>query len=68
MNRTFITQVSGRIESFLGEFAGQKGVFLVDLLIRGQRNNLVVEVFLDGDGGIDAGTCAEISRALGKDL
>ncbi len=68
MNRTFITQVVGRIESFLGEFAGRKGIFLIDVLVRGQRNDLLVEVFVDGDTGVDAGTCAEISRALGKDL
>ncbi len=68
MNRTFVTQVAGRIESFLEEFTGQKGVFLVDTSVRGPRTSLVIEVFIDGDVGIDAGTCAEVSRALKKEL
>ncbi len=68
MNRTFVTQVAGRIESFLEEFTGQKGVFLIEAIVRGPRTALVIEVFVDGDVGIDAGTCAEISRALKKEL
>ncbi len=68
LNRTFINRVAGKIESFLGEFGDQKGIFPVEIIIRGQAGNLVIDVFIDGDTGIDAGTCAEISRALGKDL
>lgn len=68
LNRTFVSRVAGKIESFLGEFGGQKGIFPVEVIIRGQPGNLVIDVFIDGDTGIDAGTCADISRALGKEL
>ncbi len=68
MNSTFISVVAGRIESFLGEFTGQKGVFLVDVIVRGSRSGAVLEVYIDGDVGVDAGTCAEVSRAIAKDL
>jgi ribosome maturation factor RimP len=37
-------------------------------MIRGPKDNLVVEVFIDGDQGVDTASCAVISRALGKDL
>jgi ribosome maturation factor RimP len=68
LNQALITQVSGRIESFFGESAEGTGFFLVDVVVRGQPSNLVVEVYVDGDEGINAGTCAGISRALGKEL
>ena len=68
MNRTFITQVTGAIESFLTDVTAEKGIFPVEVLIRGQKNNLTVELFVDGDTGVDTVLCAEISRALGKML
>jgi ribosome maturation factor RimP len=68
VNRTFITRVHGAIESIFTEFPAGRGIFPVDILIRGQKDNLVVEVFIDGDAGVDTTACAEISRALGKML
>lgn len=68
MDRSFITRVSGGIESFLAEFTADRGIFPVDIVVRGQRNNIVVEVYVDGRNGVDTATCAEISRALGKAL
>jgi ribosome maturation factor RimP len=68
VNRTFITRVNDAIESFLAEFTAGRGIFPVEIEIRGQKDNLVVEVFIDGDTGVDAVACAEISRALGKTL
>jgi ribosome maturation factor RimP len=68
LSRTFITQVTGAIESFLADFTAEKGIFPVEILGRGQKNDLAVEVFIDGDTGVNAVACAEISRALGKTL
>jgi len=68
LDHTFIARITARIETFLGEFAGPMGIFPVDILVRGQRNNLVIEVYVDGDRGVDTASCAEINRALGKDL
>lgn len=68
MNRLNTAPIADRIEALLGEIGGQKGLFPVDIIIRGQQGNLVVEVFIDGDAPVDADTCAGISRTIGKEL
>lgn len=68
MDRTFITHVTGAIESYLADLTAGGGIFPVEVRMLGQKGNLVVEVYIDGDAGVDAAACAEISRPLGKFL
>jgi ribosome maturation factor RimP len=68
VNQTSITRITGAIESFLSEFAAGKGLFPVEIQVRGRAGDMVVEVFIDGDSGVDSSACTEISRALGKSL
>ena len=42
----------------------QSGFFLIDLVIRGDNKLKIVEVFIDGEKGVTAKDCADISRAL----
>ena len=84
MDRTFTAQVIGAIESFIGEFSSSSpnspgttrapgtgvggGVFPVEIALRGRRGDLVIEVFVDGDSGVDTAACADLSRGLAKAL
>lgn len=42
--------------------------FLVDVMIRGSKGMQKVQVFVDGDNGINIETCSGISRILSKEL
>jgi ribosome maturation factor RimP len=68
VNRTSTTRITGAIQSFLSDFTAEKGIFPVEILIRGRAGDMVVEVFIDGDAGVDTAACVEISRALAKSL
>jgi len=68
VDRMFVERIVGRISPFLETFLGSKGLFIVDIIIRGQKGNLVLEVFIDGDTGVNTAACAETSRALSKEL
>ncbi len=56
------------IAALAGPIAEQHGAFLVEVLIRGQRGNTVVEVFADTDTGITTDECARISQELSRAL
>lgn len=45
-----------------------KGFFLIDLVIRGERNSRVIEVYVDSETNVSADNCADINRAIGKRL
>lgn len=44
------------------------GFFLIDLIIRGNENNPVIEVFIDGEKNITAKDCSNISLQMTKEL
>jgi ribosome maturation factor RimP len=48
--------------------ASEKGLVLVDLIIRGSSQNPVIEVFVDGAKSVSAEDCASISRTLDKKI
>ncbi len=43
-----------------------KGYFLIDLIIRGEKKNRVVEVYIDSETNVSAEDCAAISREIDK--
>jgi ribosome maturation factor RimP len=45
-----------------------KGFFLIDLVIRGERNSRVIEVYVDSETNVSADNCADISRGIDKSL
>jgi len=57
--RENIVQISKKITS-----AG--GFILIDVIVRGNERNRVIEVFIDGEKNITAGDCAEINRKLNE--
>ena len=44
----------------------EKNLFLIDLVIRGNERNRIIEIFVDGEQVISAEDCANISRELNK--
>ena len=50
------------IESIAAEIASLKGLLLIDVNIRGNENNKVIEIFIDGEQNISAADCADFSR------
>ena len=46
------------------KITGEKGLFLIDVLIRGNERNRVIEVFIDGENNITADDCAAVNQKL----
>ena len=46
----------------------RNGFFMIDLVLRGERNSRVVEVYIDSETDISAEDCAEISREIDKKM
>ncbi len=42
------------------------GFFLIDLVVRGEKKNRVVEVYVDSETNVSAENCAAISREIDK--
>jgi ribosome maturation factor RimP len=42
----------------------ENGFFLIDLVLRGNEKNRVIEIFIDGERNISAEDCAKISRDI----
>jgi ribosome maturation factor RimP len=61
------SRITQAVEKILEE-KGDQLLFLVDVVIPNAKNSQKVLVHLDGDGGVNIDTCAEISRKLGSML
>ncbi|MCX6168841.1 MAG: hypothetical protein NTX65_05855 [Ignavibacteriales bacterium] len=55
-------QINNRIE----EIVKAHGFILVDLVLRGDNHLRIIEVFIDGEKGITAVDCANVSRDLNE--
>jgi ribosome maturation factor RimP len=54
------------IYDLIEKVVGNRTYFLIDLIIRGESNNRVIEVYIDAENNVTAENCAEISRELNK--
>jgi ribosome maturation factor RimP len=55
---------NAKIEKLIQPVLEAHAAFLVDFTVRGDRNMKVVEIFVDTEAGINAETCALISREI----
>ncbi len=55
-----------KIEELVVPLLSSREAWLVDIQIRGERGETVIQVLVDTDAGISIGACAEISRELGR--
>lgn len=56
--------IEQNITSITQEIIEKHGLFLIELIIRGNEKNRVIEIFVDGEENVSAGTCAELSREI----
>ena len=56
------------IENIAEEILEKSGFFLIDILIRGNENDRVIELFIDGEENITAKDCSDVSREIIKVL
>jgi ribosome maturation factor RimP len=56
------------IQEQIEQIVNNKGFFLIDIVLRGDRKNRVIEVYVDSEINVSAENCAEISRDINKHL
>lgn len=56
------------IQRISQEIAEKNNLLLIDLIIRGNPNSQVIEIFIDGDSDITAEDCARVSRKIESEL
>lgn len=56
------------IKEKASEIIENEGFFLVDILFRGNENNRIIEIFMDGEKNLTAEDCADISRKLSTEI
>ena len=57
-----------QIESLARPLVEEVGAFIVEVAIRGERGGKVVELYIDADGAVTSGLCADVSRSLSSAL
>lgn len=56
--------LEGRIRGLVAEIVQRDDWFVVDIQVRGRKGSRVVEVYLDGDYGVNVDDMASLSREL----
>ena len=54
------------IVKFAQKITSDAGFILIDVIVRGNERNRVIEVFIDGEKNINADNCAEVNRKLNE--
>ncbi|MEJ2193295.1 MAG: hypothetical protein P8X73_00360 [Ignavibacteriaceae bacterium] len=55
-----------KIVKIAEKISSDAGFFLIDILIRGNERNRVIEIFIDGEKYITANDCAEVNRKINE--
>lgn len=63
-----MTKTIENIQNLVSEIIAGSDIFLVDIVVRGERTGKVIEIFIDTDAGISLEECARISRELSAKL
>ena len=53
-----------KIKDIADNIIEKNSFFLIDIIFRGNENNRVIEVFIDGERNISADDCAKVNREL----
>jgi ribosome maturation factor RimP len=56
------------IKEIVEQVISSKNFFSIDLIIRGENKNHVIEVYVDSEKNVSADDCAEISREINKEF
>ena len=55
---------NARLQEVVDACAAHKGVQVIDIVFRGDRQSAVVEIFIDAEQGITTEVCADVSREV----
>lgn len=55
-----------KIQEAINPVLKKHSVFLIDMVVRGERRSKVVEIYIDNYSGITTDLCAEVSRDIVK--
>ena len=61
-----MNHLNQNIKEIIDPIIESKNFFLVDLIVRGENKNRVVEIYVDSESNVSADDCAEISREINK--
>lgn len=61
----FMKIITKEIEQQIEQIITDYNYLLIDLNIRGNEKNPIVEIFVDNQKGVSADDCADISKAIG---
>lgn len=56
--------IKQKIEALIAPIIEQYKLFLIDIVLRGERQSKVLEVYIDNREGITAGICSNVSRDI----
>ena len=59
-----MNSLNEKILTIAQEVTAQKNLLLIDILLRGNERNRVIEIFIDGEDIVSAETCALVSREI----
>ena len=60
--------LQSRLYQKIDAICKENDCFLIDLKVKGGRNNMVIQVFADTEDGITLGQCEKINRLIQDDL
>jgi ribosome maturation factor RimP len=63
-----MAQITENIRQLVSAIIEGSDIFLVDVVLRGERTSKVIEVYVDTDTGISLDECSRISRELSATL
>ena len=63
-----MSSIPDKIHSILQPITEDLNVYIVEIILRGERTSKVIEVYVDSDSGITLGECSDISRKLSEKL
>lgn len=58
----------GEIRGLIVPILAHHAVYPVDIVLRGERNSQVLEIFIDSEEGVTPDTCAKVSRDISREL
>ena len=59
-----MNSLNEKILSIAQEVTAEKNLLLIDIVLRGNERNRVIEIFIDGEHPVSAETCALVSREI----
>ncbi len=54
----------GEVRGIIDPILAHHEVYPVELVVRGERNSQVLEIFIDSEEGVTSDTCAKVSRDI----